>query len=168
MIIVFLKRLLQMLALVVVQVMVCNHIHLMGYATPMLYVLFLVYFPLNSNRIGNMVWAFVMGLFIDAFSNTPGEAAGGALTLTAFIQWPLLHASAPKDCLEDMVPTYKNMGWWNHIRYLFILVAVHHTAFYLLESFSFLHFTELLITYGSSLLLSFVIILILETLRNGK
>ena len=167
MILVLLKRLLQMLVLVVVQVMVCNRIHLMGYATPMLYVLFLVYFPLNSNRIGNMVWAFLMGLIIDAFSNTPGEATG-ALTLTAFVQWPLLQASAPKECLEDMVPSYKTMGRWNHIRYVFVLVLVHHTAFYVLESFSFFHFTELLITYGSSLLLTFVMILILETLRHGK
>ncbi|MBO4611907.1 MAG: rod shape-determining protein MreD [Bacteroidaceae bacterium] len=167
MILVLLKRLLQMLVLVVVQVMVCNRIHLMGYATPMLYVLFLVYFPLNSNRIGNMVWAFLLGLIIDAFSNTPGEATG-ALTLTAFVQWPLLQASAPKECLEDMVPSYKTMGRWNHIRYVFVLVLVHHTAFYVLESFSFFHFTELLITYGSSLLLTFVMILILETLRHGK
>ena len=167
MILVLLKRLLQMLVLVVVQVMVCNRIHLMGYATPMLYVLFLVYFPLNSNRIGNMVWAFLLGLIIDAFSNTPGEATG-ALTLTAFVQWPLLQASAPKECLEDMVPSYKTMGRWNHIRYVFVLVLVHHTAFYVLESFSFFHFTELLITYGASLLLTFVMILILETLRHGK
>lgn len=167
MIVIFLKRLLLMMALVVLQVMVCNHIHFMGYATPMLYVLFLVHMPLNSNRIGNLVWAFVLGLIIDAFSNTPGEAVG-ALTLTAFVQWPLLHSLAPKEAFEDMVPTYKNMGRWNHIRYMFILVFTHHTAFYLLESFSFLHFTKLLISYGSSLLLTFVLMLILETMRHGK
>jgi hypothetical protein len=42
-----------MLGLVALQVLVCNHIHLMGYATPMLYVLFLVRLPLNANRISN-------------------------------------------------------------------------------------------------------------------
>lgn len=167
MILVFLKRLLQMLALVVIQVMVCNRIHIMGYATPMLYVMFLVYFPLNSNRIGNMIWAFFLGVILDAFTNTPGEAAG-ALTLTAFVQWPLLQASAPKDCLEDMVPSYKSMGRWNHIRYLFVLAVVHCTAFYLLESFSFFHLSDLLISYGSSLLLTYTIMLVLETLRHGK
>ena len=75
MIVIFIKRLLQILELIALQVLVCNHVHLWGLATPMLYPLFLFYLPLNSNRIGNMLWAFVLGLVIDAFSNTPGEAA---------------------------------------------------------------------------------------------
>ena len=82
---VFVKRLLQMLGLVALQVLVCNHIHLLGYATPMPYVLFLAYLPLNANRVGNLLWAFVMGLLIDVFSNTPGEAAA-SLTLAAMAQ----------------------------------------------------------------------------------
>ena len=167
MIVIFIRHLLQMLALVAMQVLVCNYVHFMGYATPMPYVVFLAYFSLDSNRVGNMLWAFGMGLLIDSFSNTPGEAAA-ALTLTAFVQWPLLRAMAPKECAEDMVPTYKSMGRWNHIRYLFILALVHHVTLYLLESFSFFHLTETLIAFASSLLFSFVLMLLLETLRHGK
>ena len=167
MLITFLKRLLQMVGLVALQVLVCNHIHFLGYATPMLYVLFLVWLPLNANRTGNIIWAFLLGLVIDILSNTPGEAAG-AMTLTALVQWPLLHASVPKDCLEDMVPSYKSMGRWNHIRYIFLLTLVHHAMFFLLESFSFFHLTSVLISFGASLALSFVLMLTLETLRHGK
>ena len=167
MIIVFLKRLLLMLVLVFLQVLVCNHIHLMGYATPMLYVLFLFSFPYNSSRIANMLWAFTMGLLVDSFSNTLGEAAA-SLTLTAFIQWPLLHTMAPKDCIEEMVPTYRTMGRWNHVRYIFLLTLIHHVVFYLMESFSFFHLTEMLTSLASSFTLSFVLLLTLDTLRNGK
>ena len=91
MILVFLKRLMTMLWLVALQVLVCNHIHLLGVATPMPYVLFLVWLPLDANRIGNLVWAFLLGLVIDIFSNTPGEAAA-SMTLAALVQWPLLRA----------------------------------------------------------------------------
>lgn len=167
MIVVLFRRLVHALFLLALQALVCNHIHLMGYATPMPYVLFLVWLPLNANRIGNMLWAFLLGLAIDIFSNTPGEAAA-ALTLTAFLQWPLLRAMAPKDSIEDMVPTYKTMGRWNHIRYIFILTLVHHTAFFLLESFSFFHLTALGISFGGSLALSLLLMLTFETLRHGK
>ena len=167
MIVVLFRRLVHALLLLALQVLVCNHIHLMGYATPMPYVLFLVWLPLNANRIGNMLWAFLLGLAIDIFSNPPGEAAA-ALTLTAFVQWPLLRAMAPKDSIEDMVPTYKTMGRWNHIRYIFILTLVHHTAFFLLESFSFFHLTALGISFGGSLALSLLLMLTFETLRHGK
>ena len=167
MLVIFLKRLWQMLMLIALQVLVCNHIHLFGYATPMLYVLFLVHFPLNGTRVGNMLWAFAMGLIIDIFSNTLGEAAA-SMTLAAFVQWPLLQASAPKDSLEDMRPSYKTMGKWNHIRYIAILTAVHHVAFYLLEAFSFFSMTSLIVSLGASYLLSLVLMLTLETLRHGK
>lgn len=167
MILIFIKRLLEMLGWVALQVLVCNHVHFLGSATPMLYVLFLVHLPLNANRVGNLLWAFVAGLLIDIFSNTPGEVTA-SLTMTAFIQWPLLKASAPKDCIEDMVPSYHTMGRWNHIRFITILVVVNNATFYLLESFSFFHFSETLTAFGASLALSLVLMLTLETLRHGK
>lgn len=167
MIVVFLKRLLLMLGWVALQVLVCNHIHLLGYATPMPYVAFLASFALNDNRISNMLWAFVLGLLVDMFSNTPGEASA-SLVLAAFVQWPLFRAMAPKDCPEDLVPTYRTMGRWRHVRYLFVLAFVHHTAFYVLESFSFFHIEETLIAFAASLALSLVLIFTLDSLRHGK
>lgn len=167
MIVTFIIRLLQMLGLLALQVLVCNHIHLMSYATPMVYVVFLAYMPLDSHRIGNMCWAFVLGLLLDICSNTPGEAAA-ALTMASFIQWPLLRAMAPKDAVEDMTPNYHTMGRWNHIRYLIILTVVHHTVFFLLESFSFFNPLDLLITWGSSMALSLVLIFTMEIVRGRK
>lgn len=167
MIVTFFKRLLQMLGLLALQVLVCNHIHLLSYATPMVYVLFLAYFPLDSHRIGNMCWAFVMGLLLDICSNTPGEAAA-ALTMASFIQWPLLRAMAPKESVEDMVPNYVTMGRWNHVRYLILLTVVNHTVFFLLESFSFFNPIDLLITWSSSLALSLVLMFTMEIVRGRK
>lgn len=167
MIFVLFKRLFQVLVLAALQVLILNQIHLLGYATPMPYVLFLVWLPLNSNRVGNLLWAFLLGLIIDVFSNTPGEASA-SMTLAALVQWPLLHASAPKDCVEDMVPTYASMGRWNHSRYIIILTLVHHALFFLLESFSFFHYRDLLISFAASLALSVVLMLTFETLRHGK
>ena len=167
MIIVFLKRLMQMLGLLALQVLVCNHIRFMGYATPMPYVLFIVWLPLNANRIGNLLWAFVMGLLVDMFSNTPGENAA-ALTMAAFVQWPLLRAMAPKDSIEDMVPSFKTMGWWNHVRYVVLLTLLHHAAFYLLDNFSFFSPVQTLMAFGASLLFTLVMSFTMESLRNGK
>ena len=162
-----LKRLMQLLLLVVLQVLVCNHIHLFGLATPMLYVLFLVWTPLNANRIVSLLSAFALGLIVDIYSNTPGEAAA-SLTLAAFIQHPLLHTMAPKESIEDMVPSYKTMGTWNHIYYVTILTVVHHTGFYLLESFSFFHARELWLSLLSSTMLSLLLMLTVESLFSDK
>ena len=58
----FLKRLLLFLVLLVAQVLVLNHIHLFGYATPMLYIYFVISFQRGYPRWAVMVWSFLLGL----------------------------------------------------------------------------------------------------------
>lgn len=49
----FLKRLLLFLVLLVAQVLVLNHIHLFGYATPMLYIYFVISFQRGAFALGS-------------------------------------------------------------------------------------------------------------------
>ncbi len=161
------RRFLQLLGLLALQVLLMNHIHLLGYGSPLVYVALLLYFPLGSSRVGTLVWAFAMGLMVDMFSNTPGLSSA-SLTLTAMIQPVWLRYLTPKDALEDMSPNYRTMGKWNHIRYLTLLLAVHHVTYFLLESFSFYNISDLGASLFSSYLLSWMVIVVLETLRGRE
>lgn len=163
----FLIRLIQLLLLGTLQVLLLNHIHFMGYGIPLVYVALLLYIPVNANRIGTLLWAFVMGLLMDMFANTPGISSA-ALTLTAMMQPVVLNASLPKDSLDDMVPNYHTMGTWNHLRYLTILLLIHHIAYFTLESFSFFNLMDLGISATASYASSWVIIAIMESLRGKK
>lgn len=163
----FFIRLLQMLVLAALQVLLFNHIHFNGYGTPLVYVALLLYIPANANRIATLLWAFCMGMLMDTFANTPGVSAA-ALTLAAMVQPGLLNASLPKEALEDLVPSYRSMGTWNHMRYLTILLLVHHLAYFALESFSFFNIRELGISAGTSLVATWLVIIIIETLRGKK
>ena len=69
----FFSRLLNFVILILVQVFILNKIHLFGYATPMLYVWFILTLEAGTGRNKAMLWAFVMGLVIDIFSNTFGS-----------------------------------------------------------------------------------------------
>lgn len=160
-------RLLWMLFLTALQVLVFNHVHLFGYATPMVYVAFLLFFPLNVSRIGLLLWAFVMGLVVDVGSGTPGMGAA-AMTLVGMLYQPLLRVMSPRDSSDDLVPTYSSMGVAAHIRFVILLVMIHHAVFYLLENFSFHHPVQLLIAFVASTTFSLVLILILDTLRRKK
>lgn len=160
-----LKRLLLMILLLALQVLLFNHIVLMGYATPLIYVAFLLYVPRNANRIGTLVWSFVLGTIIDMFSNTPGVSAF-SLTFAAMLQPGLLKAYTPKEALEDMTPNYKSMGTWNHLRYMTVLLLIHHVVYFLLESFSFFNLHDMLIAFGLSFCVSWILIAVMELLRG--
>lgn len=153
--------------LVLLQVFVLNHINLWGYAIPLLGVMALFYTPLSVGRISGMLHAFVIGIVLDAFSNTPGVAAG-AMTLTAFIQPSLLMAMAPKDALTDAVPNKELLGRHKYFWYIALLMAVHHLAYFMLEAFTFFNFSTLLLRLLGSYLLSLLLVFTMEMLRSSK
>lgn len=162
-----LLRLFQFLLLAILQILVFNSIHLFGVATPLVYVAFMLYFPLNSSRTGTILWAFCMGLCMDIFTNQPGVAAA-SMTFLGLIQPAILQLMAPKEAVEDMVPNYHTMGRWNHVRYILLLCVLYCIVFFAIESFSYYDLHHLLLTMGSSTLFTFIVVLLLETFRGGE
>lgn len=162
-----LKRLLQLLGLLLLQVLLMNHIHFDGFGSPLVYVALLLYFPLSSNKAGTLAWAFAMGLFVDMFSNTPGLSSA-SLTCAAMVQPIWLKTLAPKDALEDMTPNYRTMGKWNHLRYMSLLLLIHHVMYFMLESFSFYNISTLCTSIMSSFAMSWIVIAVLETIRGRE
>lgn len=147
--------------------MVLNHIHLFGYATPLPYVYFLLLFPLGTSRWSITCWGFACGLLCDFVSLTPGLGAA-SLTLCAFVQPLLLSAVAPKDAPEEMPANFHTLGFWGYTRYAAMLTALFFVAYYLLLSFSFSHLTDLAISLGSSWLLTLLLCLTMESVRSSK
>lgn len=159
-------RVLQMLALLAMQVLFFNHICLFGYATPMVSVAFLLYFPFNASRVGLLLWAFAMGFFTDVFSNTPGICSA-SMTFAAMLRPLFLRFLVTKDVVEDMIPTYSSMGTWTHIRFIICLTILHHLAYFALESFSVAHSVDAFFSFLSSLLLTLLVIFVLERFRSN-
>ncbi len=161
------KRVAQLAFLAAAQVLVCNHFHLLGYATPMVYVLFLCYLPANTSRVAAMLWSFALGFIIDFLSGTPGLASA-SLTLAAFAWRPLLEAMAPKERADDFTPSFRTLGKNGHAFFMLTLTAIHHTAYVALEYMSLFSFFDALLTLIASLILSMVVMLAAETLRDRK
>ena len=167
MVITFLQRLLWMVALVAAQMMVFNYIHILGYATPLPYVYLLLLFPLGTGRWTILLWGFFCGLLCDVVSLTTGVGAA-AMTLTAFIQPPLLQAMAPKDAVEDMQASFASMDFWPYVRYAAVVTFVFSAAYFLLQSFNFFHLLDLAIAFVSSWLLTLLLCVAIEGVRGGR
>jgi rod shape-determining protein MreD len=150
-----------MLVLVAAQLLVFNHIHLFGYATPLPFVYFLLRFPLNTERWSILLWGFVCGLLTDIISLTPGIGSA-AMTMTAFVQPLLLNLMVPKDAVEDFRPGYRTLGFWPYVYYVTQLTFLFTLIYFLLLSFSFHHFLDFIISFVSSWALTLLLCLIFE------
>lgn len=160
-----LRRLALFVVLSLTQVLVFNHIHLFGYATVLLVVYFVVMIPRNYPRWALLLWSFLLGLFVDLFSNTPGMAAA-SLTLTAFLQPYLLYLFEPREAPENMRSAAVTMGFDKFAPYAFILVFVNTTVFLTIEAFTFFNWLEWGLKIVGSTLLTLILLLTLETIRK--
>lgn len=156
------------LLLLLLQVLVFNHIHIFGYATPMPYVYFLLLLPTSTPRWAYVLIGFLLGLGIDIFSNTPGMAAA-SMCLSGLLVPPLISFFLPADREnETFIPSVRSMEWGGFLRLATCSTVVNTVAFFCIEYFSFHNWNVLLINIFGSLALTLLFIAAMELLRNSS
>lgn len=162
----FIKRLGWFLLLLALQVLVFDHVHILGYATPFIAVYFVMMFPSDCPRSAVLLWSFAFGFIADIFTNTPGVAAA-SLTATAMLQPHLLKMNSPAEDEETAIPSVRKMGWGAYMRYATVCVLVSESLFFTLEAFTFFNWRDVLACIGASTLLTILIIAAVESIRTG-
>ena len=69
------------IALLLLQVLVCNQLNFMGNLNPYVYVLFVLLYPIGSNQMGLIFLAFTLGLILDLFLDSGGAHAAAAVSV---------------------------------------------------------------------------------------
>ena len=160
-----LKRLLAFVLLCLVQALILNRIRLLGFATPLLAVYFVITFHRGYPKWAILIWSFLLGLCLDSFSNTPGVAAA-SMTFVALLQPYLLEPFVPRDSPDDLKVSARSLGWGKFASLSFFLVVIYVLVFFSLEAFTFYNWQQWLMCIGGSIVLTYLFILVIENLRN--
>lgn len=154
------------IGLLLLQVLVLNNVHILGgYATPFLYIYLILKMDSDTPRNALMAWAFVQGLAVDLFSDTPGMNAASA-TLLAFMRPGILRLFASRDVTGPYVPATGVMGMVSYVKYAAAGVLLHHAVLLTLEYFSAASIPGLLLRIPASTVLSLACILALDAIRR--
>lgn len=148
-----------------IQVLVLNHIHLFGYATPLLYIYFLVMFSYNYPKWLSILISFIFGIILDIFSNTPGESAF-AMTLTAFLQPYILGIFIDKEKQYDMEPKMAGMGFLAYGLFVGAISLIYSFTFFAIEAFTLYDIVHGLLCIASSWVLTVILILCIDSVRK--
>ena len=159
------RHLFTFIVLCLVQVLVLNHVNLLGCATPLLYVYFIMRFRRGFPQWAVLLWSFLIGLCIDVFSNTPGVAAASA-TLLGLLQPYMLNMFIQRDSADDIEPTMRSLGAARYVYYALSCVLVFNLMFFTLESFSFFNWLQWIRNIGGSTALTVILILVIENVRK--
>ena len=155
-----------MLLLLLVQLLLLNHIHLLGYATPVVMAYLTIPFHRGASRVGLLLWGFCAGLIYDVFSNTMGLGMATG-TLTAMLQPVLLNLFAPADAPDDLRPTMRTMGTQPYLLYVLLTMLIYHTVFYALDAFTLQNWQVTLMAIGCSTVMAFLFVLFVQILLSS-
>lgn len=130
-------------SLILVQVIVLNNILFFGYINPLLYILFVIIYPLKKDRGLFLFLSFLLGLCIDFFVNSGGTNAA-ALLFIAYIRLPLLKGLLNKSEIDYPVFHINKLPFLKLLSYISILTVIHHFILFSLEYFKLNAFLTIL------------------------
>ncbi len=154
--------------LVLLQVVVGNNIHLFGIAIPFFYIYFIIRLPLLLSTNWVLTLSFLMGITIDFFCNTPGMNAL-ACTIMGSLRKTIVSLYTPRsEDYIDEIPSIKAFGSSMYIRFLLTFVLFFCTVLFLIESLSLFNLGQLLIRIIASTILTFLLLLGMDSLTGSR
>jgi len=158
------KFIIRFFLFLLVQALVLNHMPpLHRFITPYVYFLFLLWLPFSTSRPAMLIWAFMLGFSLDAFTHTPGLHASSALVV-AYLRPFLINLMVPKDTRELAVgsPSVRTMGGASYFLFMALLTFVHHTWLVMLEWMTFASFGYFLGKVFASTIVTLLLMLVTE------
>lgn len=168
----FIVQPLRYLVYVLIHVLLVSRLTLFERGWCFLYLGFLLFLPIATPVVVQLLLGFGLGLAMDIFYDTGGLHAAAAVLLAFLRPW-VLRLLTPRDGYDaqDSVNVHQMGYQWFGV-YLSLLVLLHHLAFFLLELGSFRYFGLTLAKVGLSWVFTSLALLIVQLLffpvRRGR
>jgi rod shape-determining protein MreD len=151
--------------LVMIQVLILNNIHFLRLVTPFLYLYFIVKMPVGFTSTRVTIFSFLLGLIIDIFSNTPGMHAA-ACTFAGFARPAIIKVLMGDELPDALSPSFKTFGYGGFLRYVLVLVVLHHLTLFIVESLTLFDPLFLLLRIVASVVATMLLICIVELFND--
>ena len=142
--------------LVALQIFVLNRITLFGKFTPVLYPVFVMFYPFFRNKYVFLGLSFLLGLSVDAFLGTWGINAF-ATTIIAYFRTLIFRTST--DTSTDFF-SFQSLQWSQFLFFILSSIFLHQLIVQYTEFFKLSRFFEIFLNILATGLISFVFILL--------
>ena len=166
------KYILLFVVLVLLQEFVFDNIQVGTLLTPYIYVLFILILPFSYAPSVVVILSFLLGFSIDFFTTDMLGLHAFACTITGYLRRFVFKMARPKDDIEQKITdtTIYTMGWRPYVLYASILVLVHHSTLFILETFKFHNplYSFLHIVLSAFVSIIFIILIELAFFKNPR
>ncbi|MEN9908449.1 MAG: hypothetical protein RLZZ540_1598 [Bacteroidota bacterium] len=162
-----LVNILRFILLLALQIVIFNNMTFLGFILPLPYILFIILYPVNSNKSALLFSSFLLGLTMDFFSNSGGIHATACVILAYYRPYLFKFAFG----VSYEYQTIKLNEALTPERFSFILLAViiHHFTLFILEAFQVSFIFDILIrTLLSTIFTIISCIIIIYLIKPNK
>lgn len=161
---VYLKYSLYFIFVVLLQGLVFNNFQISEYLYPMAYVLVVLMIPPQVNLYTTLIISVVLGVSVDALSDTFGLHTSSCLTI-AYLRPIILNFIKPRDGYDtNLTLSIQDMGKTWFFMYALIVIGIHHLWFFIFEILKFNQIGHILVKTLFSSFFSFILIILLQYL----
>ena len=158
------KQIGRFVLVMVLQVLLFNQLQLGGVCHPYIYVLCLLMMPITLSHSADMIIGVAVGLIMDVCCNSLGIHMAACILLM-FIRPYLIGAIVnDKDRLNEQI-SLRAIGMEALIKYVVILVLVHHLTVFLLAAWGWTHIGFVLLETLVSSTITIIIVMGYNMLR---
>ena len=136
------------------------------YVNVHIYPLFILLLPLRMSKPVIMILAFIMGLLIDMFYDSPGIHASALLFMAYARSYVLSYVEPREGYNVNYSPTKKRFGLNWFFQYASILIALQLFFYHSVEGFTFVYIIDILLKTFYSYLLTIIVIMMVMFLFN--
>ena len=140
--------------LIALQIFALNRIHLFGEYTPVIYPVFVMFYPFFRDKFQFLFLSFLIGLGVDAFLGTWGINAFATVGLAYF---RMLIFRTSTDTSTDFF-SFSSLQWLQFLIFIFSSIFFHQLLVQYIEFFKFSRVFEILLNVLISSVISFIFI----------
>jgi hypothetical protein len=138
----------------------------MGNINPYIYILFLLLYPIGSNRMGFLFIAFSLGLIIDLFLDSGGINAAASLSI-AYIR-PIFLKFSFGSAYDYQSVKLKTAEALPRLTYFALMIFIHHFILFSLIYFDSSKFKMIIYNTLVNSGFTLILVLLLNTLFSSK
>jgi len=166
------RNVVRILLFVLAQVMVFKSIHLgtanFNYISLIVYPVAIMLLPLDYPKIAVLLIAFVIGISVDMFYDSPGVHAAAAVFM-AYLRPMFLKILAPETGYsKNVFPVASSFGLIWYIQYASYMLAAYLIIYFSIEAFTFVYIKEIILKSVFSFIASIAIIILHQILINPR
>jgi len=152
------KQIGRYIVVMLLQVLLFDQLQLLGVCHPYIYVLCLMMMPITLPHSADMIIGAAVGIVMDIFCNSLGVHMAACILLMFLRPYILGTIVSDKDRLNEQI-NLRTIGMEALIKYVVILVVIHHLTVFMLAAWSWSHIGFVLIeTVVSSFITGLIVI----------